>query len=304
MFEFCVILLTNRKNSKEGILTEAYFAFTDECGNYEKERAESFNKSHPFYVRSTVIISLTDYLLLQQGIDEIKGSFGLAPSIEIKWAHYGSALKGNYRSIPHSLTPEQLRDYYERAINLLCMLKSAEVYYTLTDNSSIGRIEKSNLIRMHLQNAYQRVQTTVSSREGFAIVVADDLNNQTKALKEAVYGLTLAGDFVDYTNIKKGLYIDFSNQCQGLQIADICAGVFTASLKYESAPEGEKHKFQCGHDLLFKSAFKKVRSSFFNPPYYEVYKYGVKEVPNFAGDLIAKSISRQLEKALEDDLMR
>lgn len=283
---------------------EAYFAFTDECGNYEKDRYENFIKAHPFYTRSTVIISLDDYLILQQGIDDIKSSFGLSPSIEVKWAHYGSALKGNYRTIPHSLTPAQLRDYYENAVALLCTLKSAEVYYTLTDNRTIGRIEKSNLIRMHLQNAYQKVQTTVSSRDGFAIVVADDLNSQTKVLKDAVYALTLAGDFVDYTNIKKGLYIDFSNQCQGLQIADICAGVFTAALKYESAPEGEKHKFQCGHDLLLKCAFKKVRNSFFNPPYFEVYKFGVKEVPNCAGDAIAKAISRQLENALEDDLAR
>ena len=87
---------------------EAYFAFTDECGSYQKIRTEKFNKAHPFYVRSTVIISLSDYLALQKGMDDIKISFGLQPNVEIKWAHFGSALKGNYRKLPHSLTPEHL----------------------------------------------------------------------------------------------------------------------------------------------------------------------------------------------------
>ena len=98
------------------------------------------------------------------------------------------------------------------------------------------------LLKMHLQNVYQRVQKIVSL-DDFAIIVADDLNDKTKALKKVVYELTLAGDYVQYTNVKKGLYIDFLDQCHGLQIADICAGIFTASLKHESVSAEEKHKY-------------------------------------------------------------
>lgn len=36
---------------------EAYFAFTDECGSYQKIRTEKFNKTHPFYVRATAIMN-------------------------------------------------------------------------------------------------------------------------------------------------------------------------------------------------------------------------------------------------------
>ena len=43
---------------------EAYFAFTDECGSYQKIRTEKFNKTHPFYVRATAIMSVSDYLVL------------------------------------------------------------------------------------------------------------------------------------------------------------------------------------------------------------------------------------------------
>lgn len=283
---------------------EAYFAFTDECGNYQKIRSDKFKRSHPFYVRSTVIISLNDYIQLQKEMEELKASLGVNQNVEIKWSHYGSALKGNYRKLPHHLTPDQLKEYYTKSLSLLCTLSSVTIYYTLTDNNSIGQVNEIALLKMHLQNAYQRIQNTISEKDGFAIVVADDLNDKTKALKQAVYELTIAGDYVQYTNIKKGLYVDFSDQCHGLQIADICAGVFTASLKYASAPENEKHKYNCGHDLFFSEVYKKTRSGFFHAPYYDVYKFGVKEVPNGAGATIAQEISRQIESQLENDLMR
>ena len=155
---------------------------------------------------------------------------------------------------------------------------------------------------MHLQNAYQRVQATMVEKKGFAIVVADDLNDKTKKLKEAVYSLTLKGDFVQYTNVKKGLYIDFSNQCPGLQIADICAGVFTAALKYENVAEREKHKYEVGHGLFFKDACLCTRHSSLHAPYFEVYRFGVKEVPGKCGDKKAKAISGKIQQKLCEDL--
>ena len=49
---------------------DAYFAFTDECGSYQKIRSENFIKTHPYYVRATVIMSFEDYLALQVGMDD------------------------------------------------------------------------------------------------------------------------------------------------------------------------------------------------------------------------------------------
>lgn len=283
---------------------DAYFAFTDECGNYQKERSSKFIKAHPFYVRATVIISFDDYLKLQAGMDEIKAFFGLASSVEVKWSHFGSAIKNNYAKIPHSLTVEQLKDYYSKVLLLLSDLKSVDIYYTLTKNAAVGAIGKVSLLKMHLQNALQRIQSTMTEKEGFAVIIADDLNDETKALKQAVYELALAGDYVQYTNIKKGLYIDFSNQCHGLQVADICAGVFTATLKHSSAPAHEQHKFLYGYDLFTTCSYMKTRCSFYHAPYYNVYKFGVKEVPNNAGKEIAISVSRMIEEKLEQDLWK
>lgn len=281
---------------------EAYFAFTDECGSYQKERSTKFLRAHPFYVRATVIISFDDYLKLQAEMDEIKASFDLASNVEVKWSHFGSAIKNNYKNIPHNLTADQLKEYYGKVLLLLSNLKSVEIYYTLTDNNTIGAVGKIPLLKMHLQNALQKIQTTMTEKEGFAIIIADDLNDETKALKQAVYELTLAGDYVQYTNIKKGLYIDFSNQCHGLQVADICAGVFTATLKHSSVSAQEQHKFMCGYELFTTYSYMKTRCSFYHAPYCEVYKFGVKEVPNNAGREIAISVSRMIEQKLEQNL--
>lgn len=284
---------------------DTYFAFTDECGEYQHERSDKFIRTHPFYVRSTVIMSLADYLRLQKGMKNIKTSFEIKQETEVKWSHYGSALKNNYSKLPHHLAPDQLKDYYKQSLLLLCTLESVTIYYTLTDNKSIGRVNEIALLKMHLQNAYQRVQKFMQKKDGFAIVIADDLNDKTKVLKQAVYELTSAGDYyMEYTNVKKGLYIDFSSQCHGLQIADICAGVFTAALKYESADESEQHKYECGNDLLFSNVYKKVYSTYDYdcPPYQNIYKSGIKEVPNNAGTEIAKRISSKIRNHLYSDL--
>lgn len=280
----------------------AYFAFTDESGTYQKEKSEKYLKGTPFYVRATVIISFEDYLRLQEELDRIKISFGLTPDIEVKWSHYGSALKNNYGRMPHSLTTKELKEYFEKVLIFINGLKSVQVYYTFTPNSEIGKIEKVSLIKMHLQNALQKVQTTVSENDGFAITIADDLNEETKYLKQAVYEMMLNGDYVKYTNVKKGLYIDFSNQCQGLQVADVFAGVFTATLKYLSSTDKEKGKFEWGYDLFVTHAYKNTRYGFYNAPSFDVYRYGVKQVPYEKGEDLAIKVSKIIEQKMEQDL--
>ena len=219
---------------------EAYFAFTDESGQYQKNREDRFMLAHPFYVRSTVIISWADYLELQNCLNNIKTGFGLDAKVEVKWSHYGNALKNNYKDVPHHLSSKELIDYCSMVLTLLCNLKTSEVYYTFTCNNAIGRVDEISLLKMHIQNALQRVQKTVSEQNGFAIMVADDLNDKSKTLKQAAYELMLTGDYVQYTNVKKGLYIDFSNQCPGLQIADICAGIFYRFTKIRKCSSSRK----------------------------------------------------------------
>lgn len=282
---------------------EAYFAFTDECGVYQRNRSANFLKSNPFYVRATVIISLEDYIKFQVEMDRLKEEMQIKSCIEIKWSHLGNAIKNNYKKTPHTLSKEQIIGYFVNVLSLIEKMESVKVYYTFTKNSEIGHVGEVALIKMHLQNALQRVQTSMVEKQGYAIVVADDLNDKTKCLKEAIYELTTNGDFVTYTNIKKGLYVDFSNQCHGLQLADICAGVFTSALKYIISTEKEKHKFEIGHNLFFKYLYRNTRSTMISAPFFQVYKYGIKEVPHDKGKDVALVISKIIADKLEEDFV-
>lgn len=278
---------------------KAYFAFTDECGDYTKERNARFLAAHPFYVRSTVIMPFDDYQTMQAEMNSIKARFGLKPDVEVKWSHFGSALKNNYTDIPHRLSSEQLASYFSQIFKRFIAHESICVYLTFTDNREVHLIGEIPLLKMHLQNALQKVQTTMQANQGFAIVVADDLNSKSKVLKQAAYQITTTGDFVNYTNIKQGFYVDYSNQCCGLQIADLCAGVFTAMLKWMTAPVGEKHKYELGHNLFCKYLFSRIRCSTEHLPCYEVYRYGIKEVPGHVGEQLAKETAELTERLLE-----
>lgn len=282
---------------------ETYLVFTDESGCYNKERSSRSLSSNPFYVRSNIIINLEDYLKLQEGVDKIKASYGLSPDVEVKWSHYGNIIKNNRTKIKHNLFKAQVEKYFDDCLSLLSTMKSLEIYYTFTDNKAVPKIDEVKLIKMHLQNAYQRVQKTVEDKNGFAIVIADDLNDKTKKLKESLYELTNDGDYyVKYSNIKRGLYIDYSDLCCGLQIADLCAGAFTASLKYLTASKNEKNKYLFGYNLFFSNIYIKTRNQFIGPDFI-VYKSGVKEVPNKAGDKLAKEISGIIADKLKEDLL-
>ena len=45
---------------------EAYYIFTDEAGAYNKRPSEPFRRSHPFYIRANVRLSVNDYRIFQQ----------------------------------------------------------------------------------------------------------------------------------------------------------------------------------------------------------------------------------------------
>lgn len=283
----------------------AYFSFTDECGNYHRDRKKRNVKADPFYVRATLIISLEDYLELQGKMNELKIAYGLGPKDEIKWSHYGSARKGRFEKVPGRFSAEWIVSYIKDLILLLTSLKTAEIYYTFTDNAQVNQIDSIKFYGMHLQNAMQRIQHTMETRNGFSILVADELSDSksTKELKKDVYAKAMNGDFVQYKNIKKGFYIDYSNQCQGLQMADICAGVFTATLKCMKADVAEKHKYQDAYQLFMDHLYTKVRCYSERFPYYEVHGIGVSEVPRHTGEELAKRISREINEHLERDLL-
>ena len=278
-----------------------FLLFTDECGAYNKERTEKQKRSNPFYVRANLLIGLDDYLVLEEEMKKAKKDIGMSEYTEIKWSHYGNLVKNNSNNVPQGLNKDNIISYFKK---VLSCVGDGQLYFTLTDNSAVGRVEPSNLMKMHLQNAFQRAQRDAKIMDGYVFAVADDLNDKNRILKKAMYLLTTEGDmFTEYENMNKGLLVDYSDQCCGLQVADICAGAFTASLKYIDANESEKHKFKTGYELYTNYIYKNVRNNNYNLPHFETYAFGIKEVPKDAGKETAKKIARVTDDMLYQNLM-
>lgn len=78
-------------------MDKSCFVFTDEAGSYTKRPSESFRRSHPFYIRSSVLISVDDYRVLQKELKELNKEYGIPTGEEIKWSDLWEAVKGKYR---------------------------------------------------------------------------------------------------------------------------------------------------------------------------------------------------------------
>lgn len=271
---------------------KSYYVFSDECGQYIKERSQKFNNAHPFYVRSTVIIDLDDYIKLDNLINQIKNKYNISYKQEIKWSHLGNYIKGKP---PEYLTDLSLSDFKNCISEIIKSINKCEsllLFFTLTDNRIDKQVDEIKLITMHLQNMLQRVCYEMKNNR-FASIIIDDLGKKKNGiLKRVCYSLMNDGDtYVNYQNILKSILIDFSDQCTGLQIADICAGIMTASLKYISSADNKKQNFKYSYDLLMSVIYNKIRYS----KYGDIYGYGIREVPNNAGTKISKEISQLIK---------
>ena len=278
--------------------------FTDECGSYQKDRSSSFIVAHPFYVRANLIINLDDYLVLEKDCYNCKKMVGIDVRSEIKWSHYGNSIKKRNIPFPPEITSAELEHFYKESIKSLIKLKSAKVFFTITYNPQVKRIDEVKLIKMHLQNAFQRVQKEAELIPATAFVIADDLNTKNKPLKKAMFDLTADGDlYTKYECVNKGLFIDYSDQCCGLQLADICAGVFTAYLKYTISDEKERHKYRFAHDMFEQYLYSLIRTDNSRSEWDKVYGFGIRNVPNECGEEIAKKVSRIVQDLRHDELM-
>ena len=112
---------------------ETYYIFTDEAGAYKKRPSETFRRSHPFYIRSSVRFSSDDYRQFQNEIQELNKQYGVPIGEEIKWADLWEIHKGKYRSeFLRNKTEDSLKGYYRRVFNRAVSTNSLEFVFTIT----------------------------------------------------------------------------------------------------------------------------------------------------------------------------
>lgn len=71
-----------------------FFVFSDEAGQYQRERTDRFLRAHPFYCRAAVIMDSVEWIRLKPQFYEIKKCLlNLEVQQEIKWSYIWSLYK-------------------------------------------------------------------------------------------------------------------------------------------------------------------------------------------------------------------
>lgn len=227
-----------------------YFVFTDEAGVYQRRPSDAHIRSHPFYIRSNVLMSIDDYRQYQIDMQRIAGEYEIPFDEEIKWSDLWRKAKNNPRNELIARMPlNRLRGYYRRIFETATGKDSTRFIFTATD--IVGRtcdLNNDTVYRFHMQDAFQRVQMDMRSENGFATFVMDELNADTiKQIKSVCHALTMQGDFVQYKHLYQGVLIENSLYSPGIQLADYAAGVMNGYMRGKIVSPGN---YQFASDLF------------------------------------------------------
>lgn len=252
-----------------------YFVFTDEAGVYQQYPSDKHRSSHPFYIRSNVIMSISDYRQYQIDIERISGQYEIPYGEEIKWADLWSKEKNNPRSPKIAAIPkDRLKGYYRTVLETAVAKKSTQFMFTVTElYQGSCYLKNDTAYRFHLQDAFQRIQMDLDNTDGFATFIMDELNVDTiKQIKSACHDFTVKGDFVKYKNLYQGVLIENSIFSPGIQLADYAAGVMNGYLRrMVLAPSN----YEYAKDLFEDYINPNLRQSAFG----EIAGYGVIDIP-------------------------
>lgn len=251
-----------------------YFVFTDEAGAYQRRPSDAHIRSHPFYIRSNVVMAIDDYRQYQIDMQRISGEYEIPFDEEIKWSDLWSKTKGNPRNdlIAH-MPLNRLKGYYRKVFETAAEKESTCFMFTVTD--IVGRTcgWRSELVyKSHLQDAFQRIQMDMGTID-FATFVMDELNEGTiKQIKAACHHFTVHGDFVDYKNLYQGVLTENSLYSPGIQLADYAAGIMNGYLRGKIVSPGN---YQFATDLYDEFIKPRLRSHFNGA----IVGYGVVDIP-------------------------
>lgn len=226
-----------------------YFVFTDEAGAYQQYPSEKHKASHPFYIRSNVIMSIDDYRQYQMDMGRIYGKYEIPFGEEIKWADLWSKAKNNPRSPQIAAIPkDRLKGYYRAVFETAVSKESTQFMFTVTElYAGSCYLKNDTVYRFHLQDAFERIQMDLNNSDKFATFIMDELNVDTiKQIKAACHDFTVHGDFVKYKNLYQGVLIENSLFSPGIQLADYVAGVLNGFLRGQTISPGN---YQYATDL-------------------------------------------------------
>lgn len=219
----------------------SYFVFTDEAGAYKgNDATDRFRHSHPFYIRSNVLMTAEEYRTYQKDMQTLNAMYEIPIDDEVKWDDLWALHKGNLRTEAISkMKEDRLKGYYRKAFERAAQCNSLQFVFTVTcvyDKSCLIRPE--NVYIFHLQNAFQRVSMELA-KDDFAVFIMDELNKGTVAqIKGACHEMTVKGDFLNYDNLYHGVLTENSIYSPGVQLADYVVGAFNGFIRGQLLTHG------------------------------------------------------------------
>lgn len=276
-----------------------YYVFSDEAGSYKKDCSTSFCNTHPFFIRSNVIISIEDYRKFQSEIHLLNERYGIPTGEEIKWSDLWESERNRPRNRTiKRLGSDSLKRYCTEVFELAFKKQSLQVLFTISRN----KINNSNrcissdeyLHKYHFQDAFQRVQMDLDGTNDFATFIIDELGNEdlSKKIKEICHEFTEQGDRIrEYSNVYHGILVECSSYSVGIQLADFIAGVMNGYLKRTLLI---KEHYEFATELYEKYVIGRIRSRC-----RKIIGYGVCVIPSrdsFRDELIKIFNARETPK--------
>lgn len=261
-----------------------HFAFSDECGNYIKDRNKGFIRSHPYYIRVTFLIRALEYKELSNRFVAKKREYNLPEDKEIKWSYLWSLRK-------HEKNDKEIRehkDYYflrghdyhdlidfvEESLALFHDLDFVKIIFTVTDNSHSISFEDLRLLKMHLEELLPRLEMELQhDARNLAVIFVDPINkNKNKLLREAYFEISQDNDLIDeYSHVKDSLNFENSSHSVGIQLADFLAGCTSAFFKCQ-----HRDSYERGNEMFRNNVIPFLRRNNYGSPL----GYGIREVPS------------------------
>jgi len=263
-----------------------FFIFSDEAGNYRKEKNEKFLKNNPYYIRANLFIKANDWIKIKKELDRLRRAYKLPLNKELKYSYIWSIQKHrtNKKEISQdkeyyhlrNFTPDTLLNFVTAAITLLHDLHYCKIVITVTRNENCQYPEE-HIYEWHIKNALQRIEMELQEKsENLGVLFIDALDEtRDKKLRNSYANILREEDFIkDYKHVKDSLNLEFSHHSVGVQLADFVAGVTNSFLR--RFPEGSKIFSKYVKPLLRKSNGKSIG-------------YGILDIPT-------KSFRDNLEK--------
>lgn len=180
-----------------------------------------------------VIIKCEDWPILRRKIAELKGWFGIAEIVEVKWRHIRHP--GGHKNPLHTLSDADRVRFAKDYLSIVRGAATARVIGVVIDKvAAYARADITSeeaVYERAVTMAMERYQYSLRASHDHGVIVQDQRRpHQDLRLRAFYRSLLVAGTrWTKFPNIVEGVFLTPSDYSTGLQIADFVVGSIYAA---------------------------------------------------------------------------